>query len=59
MEKSSRPRCQSYAAVKAPTQRKRLGFGAKPALTHIELQKASTIGVECATACQTDPPSGV
>ena len=55
MENSSLTSRQLYAAVKANPTRKRFGFGSKPALINIDLQKAYTCVGEFATAYQTDP----
>ena len=55
MENSSLTSRQLYAAVKANPTRKRFGFGNKPALINIDLQKAYTCVGEFATAYQTDP----
>ena len=42
MENSHQTSRQLYAAVKANPTRKRFGFGKKPALINIDLQKAYT-----------------
>ena len=55
MENSNLISRQLYAAVKANPTRKRFGFGSKPALINIDLQKAYTCVGEFATAYQTDP----
>jgi len=55
METSSQTSRQLYAAVKANPTRKRFGFGKKPALINIDLQKAYTCVGEFATAYETDP----
>jgi len=55
MENSSLSSRQLYAAVKANPTRKRFGFGTKPALISIDLQKAYTCVGEFATAYETDP----
>jgi hypothetical protein len=55
MENSSLTSRQLYAAVKANPTRKRFGFGSKPALINIDLQKAYTCVGEFATAYETDP----
>jgi maleamate amidohydrolase len=55
METSSLTSRQLYAAVKANPTRKRFGFGKKPALINIDLQKAYTCVGEFATAYETDP----
>ena len=55
MENSSLTSRQLYAAVKTNPTRKRFGFGRKPALINIDLQKAYTCVGEFATAYETDP----
>jgi nicotinamidase-related amidase len=55
METSNLTSRQLYAAVKANPTRKRFGFGKKPALINIDLQKAYTCVGEFATAYETDP----
>ena len=55
MEESSKTGRQLYAAIKANPTRKRFGFGRKPALINIDLQKAYTCVGEFATAYETDP----
>ncbi|MEO6624635.1 MAG: isochorismatase family protein [Burkholderiaceae bacterium] len=55
MELSSLTSRQLFAAVKANPARKRFGFGRKPALINIDLQKAYTCVGEFATAYETDP----
>lgn len=55
METSNQTSRQLYAAVKANPTRKRFGFGKKPALINIDLQKAYTCVGEFATAYETDP----
>jgi nicotinamidase-related amidase len=55
MENSSLSSRQLFAAVKANPTRKRFGFGRKPALINIDLQKAYTCVGEFATAYETDP----
>jgi len=55
MENSNLTSRQLYAAVKANPTRKRFGFGKKPALINIDLQKAYTCVGEFATAYETDP----
>lgn len=55
MENSSLTSQQLYAAVKANPTRKRFGFGRKPALINIDLQKAYTCVGEFVTAYETDP----
>ncbi len=55
MEESSKSAREIYAHFKANPTRKRFGFGAKPALINIDLQKAYTCVGEFATAYETDP----
>ena len=55
MELSDRTARQLYEAFKANPTRKRFGFGAKPALINIDLQKAYTAVGRFATAYETDP----
>jgi maleamate amidohydrolase len=55
METSSQTAREIYAHFKANPTRKRFGFGAKPALINIDLQKAYTCVGEFATAYETDP----
>jgi nicotinamidase-related amidase len=55
METSNLTSRQLYAAVKANPTRKRFGFGKKPALINIDLQKAYTCVGEFPTAYETDP----
>lgn len=55
MEISSLSSRQLFAAVKANPTRKRFGFGRKPALINIDLQKAYTCVGEFVTAYETDP----
>jgi maleamate amidohydrolase len=55
METSDKTARQLFADVKANPTRKRFGFGRKPALINIDLQKAYTCVGEFATAYQTDP----
>ena len=55
METSSKTARQLYEEVKKNPTRKRFGFGAKPALINIDLQKAYTCVGEFVTAYQTDP----
>lgn len=55
MEESNQTARQLYSAIKANPTRKRFGFGRKPALINIDLQKAYTCVGEFATAYQTDP----
>ncbi len=55
MELSDKSARQLFAEVKANPARKRFGFGSRPALINIDLQKAYTAVGEFATAYQTDP----
>ncbi|MDB5847512.1 MAG: N-carbamoylsarcosine amidohydrolase [Rhodoferax sp.] len=55
METSSKTSRELYAAIKANPTRKRFGFGQRPALINIDLQKAYTCVGEFATAYETDP----
>ena len=55
MELSDKTARQLFADLKANPTRKRFGFGAKPALINIDLQKAYTSVGEFATAYETDP----
>lgn len=55
MELSDRTPRQYYAEVKAQPTRAKFGFGAKPALINIDLQKAYTCVGEFPTAYETDP----
>ena len=55
MQESSQTARQLYAEIKANPTRKRFGFGRKPALINIDLQKAYTRVGEFATAYETDP----
>jgi nicotinamidase-related amidase len=55
MERSDRTARQLYEAVKANPTRRRFGFGARPALINIDLQKAYTAVGEFATAYETHP----
>ncbi|MGH8669520.1 MAG: isochorismatase family protein [Burkholderiales bacterium] len=55
MELSSKSARQLFEEVKANPARKRFGFGARPALINIDLQKAYTAVGEFATAYETDP----
>jgi len=55
METSNKTARQLYQEVKANPTRKRFGFGCKPALINIDLQKAYTCVGEFVTAYQTDP----
>jgi nicotinamidase-related amidase len=55
MELSNLTSRQLFAAARANPTRKRFGFGRKPALINIDLQKAYTCVGEFATAYETDP----
>jgi maleamate amidohydrolase len=55
METSNKTARQLYEEIKKNPTRKRFGFGAKPALINIDLQKAYTAVGEFATAYETDP----
>ncbi len=55
MEASDKTARQMYEEIKAKPTRPRFGFGRKPALVNIDLQKAYTCVDEFATAYETDP----
>ena len=55
MEASDKTARQMYEEIKAKPTRPRFGFGHKPALVNIDLQKAYTCVDEFATAYETDP----
>jgi maleamate amidohydrolase len=55
MELSNKTARQLYEEVKANPTRRRFGFGSKPALINIDLQKAYTAVGEFATAYETHP----
>ncbi|HZY34408.1 MAG TPA: isochorismatase family protein [Rhodanobacter sp.] len=55
METSDKTSRQLFVEIKANPTRKRFGFGNKPALINIDLQKAYTAVGEFATAYATDP----
>ena len=55
MELSKKTARELFADVKANPTRKRFGFGSRPALINVDLQKAYTAVGEFATAYQTDP----
>ena len=55
MEQSKKSARELYAEIKANPTRKRFGFGRKPALINIDLQKAYTSVGEFATAYETNP----
>jgi maleamate amidohydrolase len=55
MEQSDKTARQMYLEVKTRPTRARFGFGRKPALVNIDLQKAYTAVGEFVTAYETDP----
>jgi maleamate amidohydrolase len=55
VELSNKSARQLYEEVKANPTRKRFGFGSRPALVNIDLQKAYTSVGEFVTAYETDP----
>ncbi|MSP67307.1 MAG: isochorismatase family protein [Alphaproteobacteria bacterium] len=55
MEHSDKTARQLYAEIKAKPTRPRFGFGRKPVLVNVDLQKAYTSVGEFVTAYQTDP----
>jgi maleamate amidohydrolase len=55
MELSNKSARQLFAELKEKPTRARFGFGRKPALVNIDLQKAYTAVGEFATAYETDP----
>ena len=55
MDQSDKTARQLYEQIKANPTRKRFGFGRRPALINIDLQKAYTCVGEFVTAYQTDP----
>jgi len=55
MELSSKTARQLFAEIKTKPTRARFGFGRKPALVNIDLQKAYTAVGEFVTAYETDP----
>jgi maleamate amidohydrolase len=55
METSNKTARHLYEEIKKNPTRKRFGFGAKPALINIDLQKAYTAVGEFVTAYETDP----
>lgn len=55
MELSGKTARELFADVKANPARKRFGFGSRPALINVDLQKAYTAVGEFATAYETDP----
>jgi len=55
MEKSDKTARQLFEEIKRNPTRKRFGFGRKPALINVDLQKAYTAVGEFVTAYETDP----
>lgn len=55
MEQSNKTARQLFEQVKANPARKRFGFGTRPALINVDLQKAYTLVGEFATAYEADP----
>jgi len=55
MELSNKSARELYEAVKKNPTRKRFGFGQRPALINVDLQKAYTCVGEFVTAYETDP----
>src|SRR5216684_7232638 len=55
MELSNKSARELYQAVKADPNRRRFGFGRKPALVNVDLQNAYTRVGEFPTAYETDP----
>jgi hypothetical protein len=55
MELSNKTARQLFAEIKVKPARARFGFGHKPALVHIDLQKAYTAVGEFVTAYEPDP----
>src|SRR6516162_9985858 len=55
MELSNKTARQLYAEIKEKPTRARFGFGRKPALINVDLQKAYTSVGEFVTAYETDP----
>ena len=55
MELSNKSARQMYEEIKARPTRPRFGFGRKPAIVNIDLQKAYTAPGEFVTAYETDP----
>lgn len=55
METSNKTARELFEAIQAKPTRPRFGFGAKPALINIDLQKSYTAVGEFATAYETDP----
>jgi len=55
MELSGKTARELFQGIKANPTRKRFGFGARPALINVDLQKAYTCVGEFVTAYETDP----
>ena len=55
MERSDKTARELYQAIKENPTRKRFGFGRRPALINIDLQKSYTSVGEFSTAYETDP----
>jgi len=55
MEHSNKTARQLFEDIKANPTRRRFGFGKRPAIINIDLQKAYTCVGEFATAYETDP----
>jgi maleamate amidohydrolase len=55
MDRSDKSARQLFAEIKAKPTRKRFGFGSRPALINVDLQKAYTCVGEFVTAYETDP----
>ena len=55
MERSNQTARELYEAFKAKPSRKPLGFGRKPLLLNVDLQKSYTCVGDFATAYETDP----
>jgi maleamate amidohydrolase len=55
METSNKTARELFEAIQAKPTRPRFGFGAKPVLVNIDLQKSYTAVGEFATAYETDP----
>ena len=55
MEHSDKTARQLFEDVKKNPTRKRFGFGARPALINVDIQKAYTCVGEFVTAYETDP----
>lgn len=55
METSTKTARQLYETLKADPQRRRFGFGRKPALVNVDLQNAYTRPAEFTSAYETDP----